>query len=181
MLSCSFPSSELLWCFSSLFLGCFSPDLHALQLRRVSPHCFYLHWSSFMMLSGTIPSNLTNTVDDRLFSPLSPRKDIRFKEDLILNKQQQQNPCSWNRGSVKDDNSFGSVLANSNLPVAALWSLATSVVVVTPHISSSVYSRNLESSFTFPVSFQEMHNFVLQILFHWKCTNHYKNWYQALY
>jgi len=76
---------------------------------------------------------------------------------LILNKQ-QQNPCTWFRGSIKDENSFGSILADSSLAVAALCSPAISVVVVIPHIYSSVRSHNLESSLTFPVSFQEMHN-----------------------
>lgn len=96
------------------------------------------------MLSGTIPSNLTNIVDS-LFSPFPPRKDIWFKEHLILNKQQQQKSLLLEyRGSVKDENRF-----DSNLPVAALWSPTTSVVVVIPRIYSSVCSHNLESSFTF--------------------------------
>lgn len=81
-----------------------------------------------------------------LFSPLPPRKDIQFKEHLIWNKQhQQKNLCSWNRGSINDEKSFG------NISVAAFWSSAKSVVVVISNSCSSVCSHNLESSFTFSV------------------------------
>lgn len=131
------------------------------------PHtAFFLYWSSFVMLSGTMTSNLTNIVNS-LFSLLPGKiydsRNILFE---INNNSSNKNPCSWTRGSIKDENNFGSILADSNLPVAALWPPATPVVVVMPHICSSVCSHNLESNFKFPVSFWEMHNSVLQILFH---------------
>lgn len=150
MLSCIFLNSELLWCFSSLFfrvlfprppcppVGAYFPLLLFPLLELICGDFWYyikqhdLHFNS-------------------LFSPLPPKKDIQFKECLILNKQhQQKNLCSWNRGSIKCyQNSF-------NLCVAAFWSSATSVVVVIPHSYSSVCSHNLESSFAFPASFQEI-------------------------
>jgi len=66
MLSFSFPRSEPLWCLLSVFLVCFSPELLALQLEHVSTYCFFCYWILFMVLSGTIPSNLTNIVDNLL-------------------------------------------------------------------------------------------------------------------
>lgn len=65
--------------------------------------------------------------------------DIGFKEYLILNNQ--QHPYSWNRRNIKDENSFGNIVVDSNLSVAALWSPAIAVVVVTPHTYSSAQPK----------------------------------------
>lgn len=143
-----------------------------------SPYCFFLYWSS-LVVSGATASNLNNLVNS-LFSLLPLRKDIWFKEHLILNKQ-QQNSLALGIGALKTKWALAAfclaaaflLLLSGLQPPEWWWS--------SPHIYSLLCSQNLESSFICPVSFQKMHNSVLQILFHWKCTNQYKDWYQALH
>lgn len=77
MLPCSLPRLELLWCFSSFFSGCFSFMLSIFPLIA-----FFIYWSSFVLLSGAIPRNMTDFVNS-LFSLFLSGK-IWCKEHLMI-------------------------------------------------------------------------------------------------